>query len=145
MFSTKTFTAIEAVLYIACQAGGNPVRSKDICTYQCVTLRYLEHILQALVRRNILKGVRGPKGGYLLAKDRRKISLCDIYDTIVTLETLPEWIHSPLGHDVMQPLFNTLKDNLREQLAMRTIDDLYQQVLDRNINTGPSHREDFEI
>lgn len=40
--------------------------------------RHLEPVLQALVREGILKGVRGPRGGYELARERKRISVEDI-------------------------------------------------------------------
>jgi DNA-binding IscR family transcriptional regulator len=41
-------------------------------------LRHLEPVLQALVRDGILKGIRGPQGGYALARERNRIPADDI-------------------------------------------------------------------
>ena len=38
----------------------------------------LEQVLQQLVRADILRGVRGPRGGYRLARERRRISLGEV-------------------------------------------------------------------
>jgi Rrf2 family iron-sulfur cluster assembly transcriptional regulator len=40
--------------------------------------RHLEPVLQALVRHGILRGIRGPRGGYELARDQRRITADDI-------------------------------------------------------------------
>ena len=65
--------AIEAVLDIALNAGVNPVQNVAIAKRQGIPKRYLEQTLQILVKNNILVASRGPRGGYRLAKERRKI------------------------------------------------------------------------
>ena len=62
------------------------VQSKEITLRQGIPQRYLEQVMQHLVRAGILKGVRGPRGGYLLARERRRISAGDIVRVIGALE-----------------------------------------------------------
>ena len=71
----KVLFAIEAVLDIAYHTGAEPVQSKDITRRQGIPRRYLEQALQQLVRHGILVGVRGPRGGYRLARERRSITI----------------------------------------------------------------------
>jgi Rrf2 family protein len=54
------------------------VAAKALAARHDLPPRHLETLLQALVRANILKGVRGPRGGYELARERRRISMADI-------------------------------------------------------------------
>ena len=61
--SKKLMFAIEAVLDIAYNAGAQPVQSREINSRQGIPRRYLEPVLQQLVRAGILEGVRGPRGG----------------------------------------------------------------------------------
>ena len=74
--------AIEAVLDIALNAGVNPVQNVAIATRQGIPKRYLEQTLQILVKNNILVASRGPRGGYRLAKERRKIKILDIIKSV---------------------------------------------------------------
>ena len=60
--SKKTMFAIEAVLDVAFHVGEHPVRSGDITERQRIPKRYLEQVLQHLVRAGILSGKRGPRG-----------------------------------------------------------------------------------
>ena len=76
--SRKTLFAIEAVLDIAYHAGAQPVQSREITRRQGIPRRYLEQALQNLVRGGVLVGVRGPRGGYHLARERRRISVGEI-------------------------------------------------------------------
>src|SRR6266852_4027199 len=48
--------------------------------------RHLEPVLQALVRCGILKGIRGPRGGYEIARDRRRVTANDILRAAGTVE-----------------------------------------------------------
>ena len=86
--SKKVISSIEAVVYIAYNSSGEPVRSSEITNRQGTPQRYLEQTLQVLVKANILVGVRGPKGGYILAKERRRITLGEIVTIINNSEKL---------------------------------------------------------
>ena len=86
IFNTKFLYALEAVLDIAINFKGKPIQGYEITKRQGIPARYLENILQELVHKNILKGTRGPKGGYSLAKEKRNVSLIDIYNVILFLD-----------------------------------------------------------
>lgn len=79
---SKFIHLIEAVLHIAQHAKPNAVRGQEVCKSLGLPERYLEPEFQILVKHGILRSVRGPKGGYVLAKERRNISLADIYHGI---------------------------------------------------------------
>jgi Rrf2 family protein len=74
----RCLLAIAAVIDVALHARPAPVSSKALAARHGLPPRHLESLLQALVRANILKGVRGPRGGYELARERRRISIGDI-------------------------------------------------------------------
>lgn len=78
----KELAAIEAVMDIALNGGGGLVQSSDITERLDIPPRYLEPILQRLGRAGILVGIRGPSGGYRLARERRRITLADLVDAI---------------------------------------------------------------
>ena len=82
----KLMFAIEAVVDIPFNSGVNPVQSKDIAERQGIPRRYLEQVLQQLVRADVLRGVRGPRGGYRLARERRRISLGEIVRIVAGMD-----------------------------------------------------------
>ena len=74
----KLMYALEAVVDIAHNARPDPVQSKAVTRRQGIPHRYLEQVMQHLVHTGILKGVRGPKGGYTLARERRRITVGEV-------------------------------------------------------------------
>ncbi|WP_112662097.1 RrF2 family transcriptional regulator [Microvirga flavescens] len=78
LLSRRSLLAIAAVTDIALHARPMPVSAKALAARHNLPPRHLEPILQALVRQGILKGLRGPRGGYELARERRRITAGDI-------------------------------------------------------------------
>ena len=77
------FLALAAVADIAIHARPLPVAAKALAARLGLPPRHLETLLQALVRADILKGVRGPRGGYELARERRKITAAAILRAVL--------------------------------------------------------------
>jgi Rrf2 family transcriptional regulator, iron-sulfur cluster assembly transcription factor len=67
ILSRKGLLAIAAVVDVALQRDGRPVSAKTLTARHGLPPRYLETVLQSLARDGILKGLRGPHGGYYLA------------------------------------------------------------------------------
>jgi Rrf2 family protein len=125
--SRKTLFAIEAVLDIAYHAGAQPVQSREITRRQGIPRRYLEQALQNLVRSGVLVGVRGPRGGYRLARERRRITVGEIIRVIRSTDDddpLVEETGSPLAHKVVRPLWLELQGEILSRLDEVTMDDL---------------------
>lgn len=145
-FSSRTFHAIEAVLYIALNPGTEPVRSRDICEYQSVAIRYLEPMLQKLVHAEILRGVRGPKGGYLLARERRKINLSEIIEAVQPAsESVDAKDDSQLRNSITGPMWKEAKHSVMQRFNSITIADLCQLAGEKGVRIGNAGKGDFTI
>jgi len=142
-FSKKLFYAIEAVLYIAYNASTEPVSSKEIAAKQGMPPRYLEQMMQKLVRAGILRGMRGPHGGYLLAREKRRITLSDICKALNEEKNIPA--STPLGNQIVVPMIRKLQAMLAEHMQQTTIADLYEQATERHIRKSLGERNDFNI
>lgn len=81
----KGLLAIAAVVDVALNARGRPVSSRKLAARHNLPARHLEPVLQALVHEGIFHGVRGPRGGYQLARERRRISVADILRAAATV------------------------------------------------------------
>src|SRR5580693_7434015 len=107
LVSRKGILAIAAVIDIAINARSRPVSAKTLAARHKLPPRHLEPVLQALVRDGILKGIRGPHGGYELGRERRRISADDILRSAGRMENADE----PL------PSSNTMIDAVRTAFA----------------------------
>ena len=76
--STKGRYAARALLDLALHYGEGPVRVKDISRRQELSDRYLEQILSLLKAAGFVRVVRGPRGGFTLARPPEEIRLIDI-------------------------------------------------------------------
>ena len=147
--SKKTMYVLEAVLDIACNARPNPVQSKDIAQRQGIPQRYLEGALQHLVRAGILRGVRGPKGGYRLARERRRITVAEVVRLMEDLDDQEEdTASSPLGRAVVQPLWDELHEDMLARLEGVSLEDLFRQARRAGVADGTKaggKAADFDI
>jgi Rrf2 family iron-sulfur cluster assembly transcriptional regulator len=76
--SRKGLLAIAAVVDVALNGRDRPVSARHLAARHHLATRHLEPVLQALVHAGIFKGLRGPRGGYQLARERKRISVADI-------------------------------------------------------------------
>ena len=114
IFNTKFLYALEAVLDIAINFKGKPIQGYEITKRQGIPARYLENILQELVHKNILKGTRGPKGGYSLAKEKRNVSLIDIYNVILSMERKEKYFNTQteVGSKIIMPFISDISNKI---------------------------------
>jgi Rrf2 family iron-sulfur cluster assembly transcriptional regulator len=122
----KGILAIAAVIDIAVNARGRPVAAKALASRHRLPPRHLEPVLQALVRHGILKGVRGPRGGYELAREHRNVSADDILRAAGTVEELngEPLTGSPLLGQVVMPALAQAEQAFSSALGAISVEDL---------------------
>lgn len=122
----KGVLAIAAVLDIALNARGRPVAAKSLASRHRLPPRHLEPVLQALVREGILRGVRGPRGGYELARNESEIGADEILRAAGTVEETNELPlnGSPLLSDVVVPALERAEETFSTALSRITVADL---------------------
>ncbi|MCM0589246.1 MAG: Rrf2 family transcriptional regulator [Gloeotrichia echinulata DVL01] len=88
--SCKSEYAILALLEMATNyQSGEPQQIRQIAAQQNIPDRYLEQLLATLRRGGIIKSQRGSKGGYLLAREPRKITILEILECLEGLDVRP--------------------------------------------------------
>ncbi len=80
--TTKGRYAVTALLDLAIHERLGPVPLADISEYQGISLSYLEQLFAKLRRRGLVKGTRGPHGGYRLARAAEQISVAEIISAV---------------------------------------------------------------
>ncbi|HEX9568576.1 MAG TPA: Rrf2 family transcriptional regulator [Rhodospirillales bacterium] len=76
--STKGRYAVMAMVDIAANSDGSPIALADVAERQEISLSYLEQLFGKLRRGGLVKSVRGPGGGYLLAHTAGETRIADI-------------------------------------------------------------------
>lgn len=135
--------ALMATLDVALHARGRPVSSKELAARHDLPPRRLETLLQALVRAGILKSIRGPAGGYELARERRRLCVGEIVRVALRAEEESEPAPALLAA-VLEPLLAETEEEALARLDDITLEDLYA----RAILQGFGERQpasDFEI
>jgi len=122
----KGLLAVTAVLDVALHTDDQPVASRTLAHRHRLPPRHLEPVLQALVHAGILKGIRGPRGGYQLARDPRQITADDILRAIGTIEEQEEVAaaKSRLLAHVVEPVLAQAEIAFSAALAQINIEDL---------------------
>lgn len=149
LLSKRSMLAIAAVVDVAIHGRGLPVAAKALAERHHLPPRHLEPLLQTLVRSGILRGIRGPRGGYELAKERRRISAGEIVRAAMSDEEMLEGETGPeskLMTDVVGPTVRAAGDAFLGVLDDITIEDLCQQSDQMNVFAGSNQPAmDFAI
>ena len=88
--TTKSRYGTRMVLDLALNSTGSPVRLSEISKRQGISLKYLEKLIRELKMAGFVKSVRGPYGGYMLAKPTKDISVGDIVRVLEGSETITD-------------------------------------------------------
>lgn len=139
--STKGRYAVTAMLDLTVNGKDGPVTLADISANQGISLSYLEQLFAALRNRQLVRGVRGPGGGYFLGRDANDISIADIICAV------DEWVEFTkcrgrencqqgdrcLTHD----LWNELSNEIFDFLSGITLGDLVERGKNRHARRPP--------
>jgi len=80
--TTKGRYAVTAMLDLAFHSQKKPVTLTEIAARQTISLSYLEQLFARLRRAGMVKGVRGPGGGYTLCRHAKEINIADIITAV---------------------------------------------------------------
>jgi Rrf2 family iron-sulfur cluster assembly transcriptional regulator len=138
--STKGRYAVTAMLDLALNGGEGPVTLADISENQGISLSYLEQLFAALRGKGLVRGVRGPGGGYYLGRPADEISIADVICAV------DEWVEftrcnpRPASSDAHRGMTHSLWEDLSQQiyhfLTDITLADLVRRGLEREAKAG---------
>ena len=86
MLSQTAQYALRAMIYLGEREGAGPIRVDEAAEALDVPRNYLSKILHALVKRGILRSLRGPRGGFYLARDPDEVTLLDVVTAFDDIE-----------------------------------------------------------
>jgi Rrf2 family iron-sulfur cluster assembly transcriptional regulator len=115
--STKSRYAVTAMLDLTLNGTRGPVTLSDISDNQSISLSYLEQLFAALRSKGLVRGVRGPGGGYYLGRDAADITVADVICAV------DEWVEYTRARAEQQPA--------ETECTTRSLwDDLSNQIFD---------------
>lgn len=74
--------AMHATVYLAANKGEGIPSTKEIASSLSASEHHLSKVLQRLTKAGLVSPIRGPKGGFVLGRDPKKISLLEVYEAI---------------------------------------------------------------
>ena len=114
--STKVRHAVTAMMELALQHEKGPVTLADISAQQSISISYLEQLFARLRQHGLVTGMRGPGGGYCLARPAAEITIASILATVDDVSRREELPHTqgevPAGVQMWLQLSNRIYDYL---------------------------------
>jgi Rrf2 family protein len=130
--SMRSRYGFRAILEIAAEKEKKPVQIKVIAKRQDISIKYLEQIVGCLKSADLVRSMRGPRGGYMLAKPPEDIQLKDIFLTLegpmVPAECLDHPEYCPRCTDcATRQIWQQLQDAIFGVLESVTLADLVER------------------
>jgi Rrf2 family iron-sulfur cluster assembly transcriptional regulator len=126
--TTKGRFAVTAMIDLALRSGDGPVTLAGISERQKISLSYLEQLFGKLRRYSLVDSVRGPGGGYCLARPGSKITVADIVRAVDEQLDATQCGGKENCHDeercMTHELWTTLNAKMYEYLTSVTLADL---------------------
>jgi Rrf2 family protein len=139
IISTRSRYGLRALVEMVRCGAGRPLALSEIAAAEEVSTRYLEQIFGRLRSNGIVKGRRGPGGGYVLARPASEITLLEIVQTLESGVVSPNCLTDAPGCDgppmtmetckrkarcVTRKLWATLRDSCFRILQQNSLEDL---------------------
>ncbi len=137
--TSKGRYAVRAILDLTFNSNGRPVRLQEISERQNISLHYLEQLFRRLRKGNVVKSVRGPGGGYVLARSMDETSIKDILVSVgENINPAKDLVGSgDLKSDTVEfvltkSYFENLGTIMQEYLTTTTVGDLIRKARGSN-------------
>lgn len=141
MLNQKFYLVTEALVYLALNPA-NAVSGKKLYAALKIADRSLEPELQACVNAGFLKSIRGPKGGYVLATEKRNITLKSIFDLI---SDEAEDSARVFYKRILQPIIADAEATYFAKFEETTLHQLWEDAREKHSKVVRKQNPDFTI
>ncbi|HBR19365.1 MAG: hypothetical protein A2Y13_06330 [Planctomycetes bacterium GWC2_45_44] len=137
--STRTRYGMRAILELACAYGAEPMQIKVIADRQKISNKYLEQLVAIIKSAGLVRSVRGPHGGYVLARDPAEIKLSEIFTVLegqtLTVECVDNQEVCENSSDcITRKLWKQMNDAMLGVLENQTLQDLVKMTEKERMN-----------
>ena len=146
--TTKGRFAVTAMIDLALRQNNGPVTLAAISQRQQISLSYLEQLFGKLRRHNLVSSVRGPGGGYNLARPTAEISVAQIVTAVDETLDATQCGGKENCHDekrcMTHDLWATLNEKMYDYLSSVTLADLVAHQSGKQVSVIKDFREKVE-
>ena len=145
--STRSTYGMRALVELALATGHGPISAALIAKRQGLSVAYLEQLLHRLKKEGFVSSVRGPRGGYILAKEPRRITMAEVVELLDGYHVAFNGkVQSGERHarSIAQVVWRCVHERLLQSLDAVTLDDLCEEVR-ATAGEPPDHRYVFHI
>ncbi len=122
--STKGRYGLTLMIELARNYGSGPISLKSIAEQKELSNHYLEQLATPLRNAGLIRSIRGPYGGYTLAKEPKEITAGDVIRVLEGPITLVEGMENEEA--AQRKLWKQIRDVIKEVLDTTTLEDLLQ-------------------
>lgn len=132
--SSRTRYGMRAVLELSMEYGKKPMQIKAIASREDISNKYLEQLIAMLKAAGIVRSIRGPRGGYVLAKPPQEVTLKEVFLTLegpmVPADCLEHPDFCPRCTDcATREIWQELQDSISQVLESYTLADLVDKSI----------------
>jgi len=139
---------MRALVELALASGQGPVSVALIAKQQRLSVAYLEQLLHRLKKQGLVVSIRGPKGGYCLAKDADQITIGEIVHVLDGVSGVPPFVQARpaevRAQRITQAVFHCVHERLAHALDEVTLQELCDEARD-GAEESLDHRYVFHI
>ena len=133
--STKGRHAVTAMMELALQHKKGPVTLADISAQQSISISYLEQLFARLRQHGIVTGMRGPGGGYCLARPANEITIASILATVDDVSRHEEMPHAKNELTGGVQMWLNLSNRIYDYLNSITLEEAVSSAADESSTT----------
>lgn len=111
LISTKGVYGLSAMYELSKHQEDSPMQIKEISANANIPQNYLEQLLSKLRRAELVKSIRGARGGYILARDPSEIKIVDI---LIALEDDIKIVDMKSDNPILNIFFNESKNSMKK-------------------------------
>ena len=139
--STKGRYGVRILLDLALHEGNTPRMIRDISESQQISEKYISRLIIALRRANMVRSIRGAKGGFRLARKPEELTLLDIVEVMEGPLAIVDCVRSPEkcgrnGQCATREVWDRLNSGIREAMRKVTLADMIENSRRRNAGDG---------
>lgn len=131
--SSRSRYGLCAVLDLALEYGKGPLQIKVIASREDISNKYLEQLMTILKTSGLVRSLRGPKGGYMLAKPPNEVKLNEVFTVLegplVTVECLQHPQFCPrCAECITRQVWSDVQDAMLGVLEAINLQDLVDRI-----------------